>query len=86
MEITVIPRYLLASQLVKPCTLSYFDEKKMFQHSAFARDSLRLLELVSHDASPQEKVFHRLSHSVLAGFGTHHEFPNTLTTNTKVPP
>ena len=43
---TVIPRYPSASKLSKPCTQLHFDEKKMFQHLAFAEDLWRLLELV----------------------------------------
>ena len=63
---TVIPRYLLASELVKLA----FCQEKMFQHSELARDSY-LLELVSHDAAAQKKMLH---HSFTHGSQTHREF------------
>ena len=78
-------------------TSSHFDEKKkMFQHSALARDLLRSLGTcraclglaalaricMSRDAAPQEKM---LRCSELVGVGTGLELQNKLTMSTEVP-
>ena len=49
---------------------SHFDKKKMFQHTAHARDALART-CMSHKVTPQEKMLH---HLVLISSGTSQEF------------
>ena len=80
---TVTPRYSLASELVKPCTLPILTRKICFQHLVLCSGLVTLARTcISHYAAPQAKMLHR---SVLVGFGTHHKFGKELTTSTEVP-
>ena len=80
-SVTVIPWYLLASELLKPCTHHILMKKNVS-----ARDLLHLLELVWVMTSPHKtKCLSLGTCSVLISFSTHHKFRNELMTSTKLP-
>ena len=78
---TVIPWYLSAIELVKPCICCILTRKIVSALSTCSGLITFPRNCMSHDDALQEKMLHC---SVLIGFGTHHGFWSELT-GTEVP-
>ena len=79
---TVIPWYLSAIELVKPCICCILTRKIVSALSTCSGLITFPRNCMSHDDALQEKMLHC---SVLINFGSHLKFWNELTMSTKVP-
>ena len=84
--VTVIPRQLLTSELVKPCTHCVLKRKKCFSTRRLLGTRHTCQNLYESRRRPaRENASSLVTCLVLVGFSTRHEFQNELTTSAEVP-